>query len=62
MAPHSSLVFGILGPVVFGLSLRNSALIILFFSILTSIPCAYLVTLGPKTGLRQMVLSRYSFG
>jgi len=51
-----------LGPLSFGLSLRNSSLVILFFSMLCGLPCAYLATLGPKTGLRQMSLARYSFG
>lgn len=56
------IIFGMLGPLAYGLSLTNSALVILFFSLLTAAPCAYLVTLGPKTGMRQMSLARYSFG
>lgn len=68
--------------VSYGLSLRDASLTILFFSLLTCIPVAYLYvlksliflcvrhltshcsrsTLGPKTGLRQMVQARYSFG
>jgi purine-cytosine permease-like protein len=50
------------GTLSFGLGLRDAALIILFFGILCSIPPAYLSTLGPKTGLRQMIQARYSFG
>ncbi|KAH8097070.1 NCS cytosine-purine permease [Cristinia sonorae] len=53
---------GTLGPVVFGLGLRDSCLSILFFNLLCSIPPAYLTTWGPKLGLRQMCQARYSFG
>ena len=37
-------------------------LAILFFDIIGSLGPALLITLGPKTGLRCMTLSRYSFG
>lgn len=47
---------------VYGLDLRNSALVILFFTLLTTILPAFMCTLGPKTGMRQMVQARYSFG
>ena len=47
---------------VYGLSLRDSALVILFFCLLTTTAPAYLSTFGPKTGMRQMVQARYSFG
>ncbi|KAI0684962.1 NCS cytosine-purine permease [Cytidiella melzeri] len=53
---------GTLGPVVFGLGLRDSCLVILFFNLLCSAPPAYLTTWGPKLGLRQMCQARYSFG
>jgi cytosine/uracil/thiamine/allantoin permease len=53
---------GTLGPVVFGLSLRDSCLVILFFNILCAIPPSYFTTWGPKLGLRQMVQARYTFG
>ncbi|KAK4225018.1 putative purine-cytosine permease [Podospora fimiseda] len=55
------ITFGMLGP-QFGLSLRDSALIILFFTLLTTTLPAYLATLGPKLGMRQMVQARYSYG
>lgn len=55
------ITFGMLGP-VFGLGLRDSALVIVFFCLLTAALPAYLGTLGPKTGLRQMVQARYSYG
>ncbi|THG95083.1 hypothetical protein EW026_g6503 [Hermanssonia centrifuga] len=53
---------GTLGPVVFGLGLRDTCLVILFFNLLCSALPAYLTTWGPKLGLRQMCQSRYSFG
>ncbi|KAL8407210.1 hypothetical protein RB596_009728 [Gaeumannomyces avenae] len=55
-------VFGILAPTVFGLQLRDAALIILFFMLLTATLTGYFSTLGPKTGMRQMVQARYSWG
>ncbi|RYP04860.1 hypothetical protein DL764_004183 [Monosporascus ibericus] len=56
-----SITFGMLGP-TYGLRLRDCALVILFFSLLTAAIPVYLGTLGPKTGLRQMIQARYSFG
>ncbi|CAJ2508501.1 Uu.00g135270.m01.CDS01 [Anthostomella pinea] len=56
------ITFGMLGSSSYGLSLRDCALVILFFCLLTAAIPAYLGTLGPKTGLRQMIQARYSFG
>ncbi|ERS97726.1 purine-cytosine permease [Sporothrix schenckii 1099-18] len=53
---------GILGTLTFGLSLRDTSLIILFFAILTIIPPAFLGVGGSQTGLRQQIQARYSFG
>ncbi|THU97050.1 NCS cytosine-purine permease [Dendrothele bispora CBS 962.96] len=53
---------GTLGPAAFGLSTRDSCLVILFFNMLCCLPPAYLATWGPKLGLRQMVQARFSFG
>ncbi|KAI5117823.1 hypothetical protein M0805_003301 [Coniferiporia weirii] len=53
---------GTTGPIVYGLSLRDSCLLILFINVLCCIPPAYLSTWGPKLGLRQMCQARYSFG
>ncbi len=50
-----------LGP-VYGLGLRDSSLVILFFTLLTTILPAYLSILGPKVGMRQMIQARYSWG
>ncbi|KAK3378473.1 permease for cytosine/purines, uracil, thiamine, allantoin-domain-containing protein [Podospora didyma] len=55
------ITFGMLGP-IYGLCLRDSSLVILFFTLLTTLLPAYLSTLGPKIGMRQMVQARYSFG
>ena len=46
----------------FGLSLRDATLVILFFTLASTIPVAYLCTWGPKTGMRQLVQARFSFG
>lgn len=56
-----SLTFGMLGP-AYGLGLRDSSLVILFFTLLVATLPAYLGTLGPKTGMRQMIQARFSFG
>ncbi|KAI1297495.1 permease for cytosine/purines, uracil, thiamine, allantoin-domain-containing protein [Xylaria venustula] len=55
-------VTGILGTFGFGLSLRDCSLIILFFSLLCTVPPAYFSTFGSRTGLRQMIHARYTFG
>lgn len=57
-----SIITGMVGTLSFEMSLRDSSLVILFFCLLCSGPPAYLSTLGPKTGLRQMIQARYSFG
>jgi purine-cytosine permease-like protein len=46
----------------FGLSLRDAALVILFFTLASTIPVAYLCTWGTKTGMWQLVQARFSFG
>lgn len=51
-----------LGPLVYNLSLRDSALVILFFNLLATSAAGILATIGPKTGMRQMIHARYSFG
>ncbi|OBT56320.1 hypothetical protein VE04_02846 [Pseudogymnoascus sp. 24MN13] len=53
---------GMLGTLAYGLSLRDSSLVIIFFTLLTTIVPAYMGTLGPKTGMRQMIQARYAFG
>jgi len=53
---------GTLGPAVFGMSLRDTIISIVCFTILGCFTTAFCATLGPKLGLRQMVISRFSFG
>lgn len=60
-AAHS-LPTGMLATISFGMSLRDASLVILFFSIITVIPPAFLGIGGTRTGLRQQVQARYSFG
>lgn len=44
------------------MGLTDAALTILFFNLLCTIPVAIFSTWGKSTGLRQMVVSRFSFG
>jgi NCS1 nucleoside transporter family len=46
----------------FGLGFWGTVAVIVVFNILGTLPVAYLSTLGPKTGLAQMPLSRFAFG
>jgi NCS1 nucleoside transporter family len=45
-----------------GLGFWGSVFVIVAFNILGVLPVAFLSTLGPKTGLAQMPLSRFAFG
>lgn len=45
-----------------GLGFWGSVLVIIVFNALGVLPVAFLSTLGPKTGLAQMPLSRFAFG
>lgn len=58
----STFSLGTLASSVFELGLRDAVLTIIFFNLLSTIPVAYFSTFGARTGLRQMVFSRYSFG
>ncbi|KAI1459888.1 permease for cytosine/purines, uracil, thiamine, allantoin-domain-containing protein [Annulohypoxylon moriforme] len=46
----------------FGISLRDAALMIVFLQFLFAVPAAYIITIAPLTGMRQMIQSRYCFG
>lgn len=46
----------------FGLDLKQSILIVIFGTFLGSALTAWCATMGPGTGLRQVSISRYSFG
>jgi NCS1 nucleoside transporter family len=56
-----TLPLGVLGP-EFGLTLGQSVAAVVVGTILGALCTAYTGTLGPKTGLRQIAISRYSFG
>ncbi|GCE11923.1 purine-cytosine permease family protein [Tengunoibacter tsumagoiensis] len=58
----STVAVGALAVPVFGLGFWQSILAILLFNILGVLPVAFFSTLGPKLGLRQMTISRFSFG
>jgi NCS1 nucleoside transporter family len=45
-----------------GLGFGGTVLVIVLFNILGVLPVAFLSTLGPKTGLAQMPLTRFAFG
>jgi NCS1 nucleoside transporter family len=53
---------GLVPTLFYGLSLRDAFLIIFFFSFLFTAPAAYMMTISPRTGMRQMVQGRFSFG
>ncbi len=58
----STVSLGALATVIFGLGFWDSFAIIVIFNALGVLPVAFFSTLGPKLGLRQMTISRFSFG
>ena len=58
----STVALGALAIPVFGLGFWDSVVAIILFNLLGSFPVAFLATMGPKLGLRQMTISRFSFG
>ena len=58
----TSIITGMVGTLSFGISLRDCSLLILFFSLACTVPAAYFSTFGSRTGLRQMLHARYTFG
>jgi len=58
----STIALGSLAINVFGLGLWDSVGVVLAFNLLGVLPVAFFSTLGPKLGLRQMTISRFSFG
>jgi len=51
---------GTLGPLLFGLNFRDTALCIVLFNILSCSMPAYFAVFGPRLGMRQMAIARYS--
>ncbi|EJC99821.1 uncharacterized protein FOMMEDRAFT_22878 [Fomitiporia mediterranea MF3/22] len=58
----STYSLGTLGISVFELGLKEACLTILFFNLLSTLPVAYFAVFGPRLGLRQMTITRFSFG
>ena len=58
----STVALGALAIPVFGLGFWDSIAAILIFNVLGALPVGFLSTLGPSLGLRQMTISRFSFG
>ncbi len=58
----STVALGAIAVPVFGLGFWDSVYAILTFNVLGAIPVAVLATMGPRLGLRQMTISRFSFG
>ncbi|KAL4803100.1 permease for cytosine/purines, uracil, thiamine, allantoin-domain-containing protein [Aspergillus unguis] len=56
------IVTGMVGTFAMGMSLRDASLVILFFNMLCTVFPAYFSTLGSRTGLRQMLHARFTFG
>jgi len=58
----NNLTLGMLGPLIFHLSFLDSSLLSVLGMFIGCLPVAYLSTFGPSSGLRAMVLARYSMG
>ena len=58
----STVALGALAHSLFNLGFWDSAVAIILFNVLGVLPVAFFSTLGPKLGLRQMTISRFSFG
>nr|GAT47871.1 predicted protein [Mycena chlorophos] len=57
-----TMVIGAGGPVVFNMSFRDTAVVLLVSDAVASIIPAYFALFGPRLGTRQMVQARYSWG
>lgn len=58
----STFAIGALAHPVFNLGFVDTVLTIVFVNFLSILPVCFFSTLGPRFGLRQMVLSRFWFG
>jgi NCS1 nucleoside transporter family len=58
----STVALGVLATSVFQLGFWDSIVAIIVFNVLGTLPVAFFSTMGPKLGLRQMTISRFSFG
>ncbi len=57
-----TVALGALAVPVFQLGFWDSVFAIIVFNVLGTLPVAFFSTMGPKLGLRQMTISRFSFG
>ncbi|KAK1830004.1 permease for cytosine/purines, uracil, thiamine, allantoin-domain-containing protein [Podospora conica] len=53
---------GVIAVPVYGLRFADAALVIVLVNLVSVLPVCFFSTLGPKFGLRQLVLSRFYFG
>src|SRR5207245_4566230 len=58
----STIALGALATQAFFLGFWDGLAVIIIFNALGVLPVAFFSTLGPKLGLRQMTISRFSFG
>ncbi|MDR3710254.1 MAG: cytosine permease [Capsulimonadaceae bacterium] len=58
----STIAVGTLAVPIFKMGFWDSFLAIVLFNALGVLPVAFFATLGPKLGLRQMTITRFSFG
>ncbi len=57
-----TVAIGVLATSLFHLGFWDSVGAIVLFNVLGAVPVAFFSTMGPKLGLRQMTISRFSFG
>lgn len=62
LATISTFSLGTLGHSIWYMGVKDSFLTIIFANLLCNIPVAYFSTFGPKSGMRQLTLTRFSFG
>lgn len=58
----STFALGTLGTSIWHMGVKDSFLTIVFTNLAANLVVAYFSTFGPKTGMRQLTLTRFSFG
>jgi purine-cytosine permease-like protein len=58
----NQLTLGVLGPVSYGLGLRDSIVICVFGTIFGSLCTGYISAFGPRSGLRTLNVAKYTMG
>src|SRR6266550_3023484 len=58
----STIALGAIANLAFGLGFWDGLAVIIIFNAIGVLPVAFFSTLGPKLGLRQMTITRFSFG